>query len=203
MYYGTKSRVMKDIKCVELFKTPGFIYNLDLNIKAFNKFCYDYQKKNKKGRVVSNQGSYQSNLLDLNHKLLKPIVTHLNELLSTVSFDIMKFTDPVKITDMWFNINFPNGYNLQHNHPHSVLSGVFYLECNKDSGKIVFIDKDDKNWFFKSNKIKEFNQYNSAVWTIQPEANTCIIFPSWLQHYVEQNQSKKNRISFSFNAHFN
>jgi uncharacterized protein (TIGR02466 family) len=192
---------MKDIKCFELFKTPGFLYDLDINTKALNKFCYNYKKKHS-GRIRSNRGSYQSNFLDLNDKCLKTITTQINQLLYTVSLDVMKFTNPVKITDMWFNINYPNGFNLQHNHPQSILSGVFYTECSKQSGNIVFIDKDDKNWVFNSNKIKEFNQYNSTEWTIEPKTNSCIVFPAWLQHYVEQNQSKKNRISFSFNAHF-
>ena len=193
---------MKDINYIEFFKTTGFLYDLDINTKSLNKFCYNYKKKDK-GRIRSNRGSYQSNFLDLNNKLLKPVVTQINELLCAVSFDVMKFTDPVKITDMWFNINYPNGFNLQHDHPECVLAGAFYTQRSKNSGNIVFIDKDDKNWVFNSNKIKEFNQYNSTEWTIEPKTNSCIVFPAWLQHYVEQNQSKKDRISFSFNTNFN
>lgn len=194
---------MKDINCIELFKTPVFYYDLDLNTKALNKFCYGYQKKNKKSRVISNVGSYQSNNLNLNHKLLKPIVKYLNASLSNLSLSIFKFKYPAQITNMWFNINPPKGYNLQHAHPSSVISGVFYLECEINSGRIVFVRETDKGWVYTSDKIKDFNEYNSSEWKVPPKTESCFIFPSDLQHYVEQNQSKKDRISFSFNANFN
>ena len=103
---------MKDINCIELFKTPVFYYNLDLNIKALNKFCYSYQKKNKKSRVISNVGSYQSNNLDLNHKLLKPIVKGLFQNPMIVSFSLglvwgyLDFQTPKFLSD--FLISTPN-----------------------------------------------------------------------------------------------
>ena len=40
---------------------------------------------------------------------------------------------------------------------------------------------------------------NSPVQFIPPEAGTLIIFPSWLEHGVNQNLSDAERVSMSFN----
>ena len=50
--------------------------------------------------------------------------------------------------------------------------------------------------------VDKFNGYNSSTWKIKPEENKCILFPSYLKHYVEPNLNKKERISISFNYGF-
>ena len=48
-------------------------------------------------------------------------------------------------------------------------------------------------------EINSYNEYNSSTWKIEPEKNLCVLFPSYLNHYVEPNLNKKERISISFN----
>jgi uncharacterized protein (TIGR02466 family) len=50
--------------------------------------------------------------------------------------------------------------------------------------------------------VDSYNHYNSSIWKIEPEENICILFPSYLKHYVEPNLNKKERVSISFNYVF-
>ncbi len=47
--------------------------------------------------------------------------------------------------------------------------------------------------------FSERDQMNSPVQFIVPEAGTLVIFPSWLEHGVNQNLSDADRISIAFN----
>ena len=43
------------------------------------------------------------------------------------------------------------------------------------------------------------NMYTSSIWEILPEEGKLLLFPSWLDHEVDQNLSQEKRISISFN----
>jgi uncharacterized protein (TIGR02466 family) len=47
--------------------------------------------------------------------------------------------------------------------------------------------------------LSTFTEYNASIWSILPEAGKLIIFPAWLEHYVEPNTSTEERISIAFN----
>ena len=44
-----------------------------------------------------------------------------------------------------------------------------------------------------------FKSYKIRNYPVEPSPLSCIIFPSWLSHYVEPNMSDEKRISLSFN----
>jgi alcohol dehydrogenase YqhD (iron-dependent ADH family) len=47
--------------------------------------------------------------------------------------------------------------------------------------------------------IEKYNEHNSCVWNIKPAQNQLILFPSWLNHSVERNLNKKDRMCIAFN----
>lgn len=187
-----------NIICTDIFKTSIFSYNLAFNNKKIEEFCISYQKKNK-GRKVSNSCGYQSDNLDL--KKFKDLNNSLNLIINFISKEFYSLKNELKINQLWFNINKYKDHNIVHNHPKSILSGVFYVKTPDKCGDITFIrDKEINN--FLGNNINKFNNFNSNIWKLPAKENTLYIFPSWLSHYVEPNLSKKNRISFSFNTSF-
>lgn len=96
----------------------------------------------------------------------------------------------VEVKEMWANVNGPYCYNGAHTHS-GVLSGVFYLKVPQNSGKLVLVNpavRSDGHFLRSSN------------YAITPEKLACIMFPSWLEHYVEPNLSDDVRISISFNV---
>ena len=107
--------------------------------------------------------------------------------------------------NMWANVNPPGGYNRAHLHPNCTWSGVYYVKTPKNCGGLKM--KDPRTGAeMLSPKLRE--RYNhpdkmpERLWRevhYEPMAGRCIMFPAWLIHGVEPNESNDIRISVSFN----
>ena len=112
----------------------------------------------------------------------------------------LSISKKLKLHNLWYNVNGLGSFNRPHSHQGCLISGVYYVSIPKNSGSIVFLNKDLDNFYQDS--IKNYNEHNSSTWTIEPKENQCVLFPSYLKHYVEPNLNKKERISISFNYGF-
>lgn len=100
--------------------------------------------------------------------------------------------------EIWANVSGKHAYNNVHNHPNSLLSGVYYVKAERNCGDLLIADPRKQAWVMQPEFV-ERNQMNSSVHTIPPEVGKLIIFPSWLDHGVNPNLSDTDRISMSFN----
>jgi uncharacterized protein (TIGR02466 family) len=107
--------------------------------------------------------------------------------------------EPV-LGNMWANINPPGGMNRAHQHPNSLWSGVYYIKAPKNCGHLKIDDPRASAAMYRP-KQKEgpvperlFRETH-----YEPVAGRCIMFPSWLMHCVDPNESDDIRISVSFN----
>jgi uncharacterized protein (TIGR02466 family) len=138
----------------------------------------------------SNFGGYQTH--DNLHKIpvFREFVTSLEKIGANI---FSEYTDNkiqnMQITELWGNINNHGDFNGAHVHG-GVLSGVFYIKTPINCGKLIF-----KNPAVRS----DAHLIRMKDYPIIPEPLACIIFPSWLEHYVEPNMSDEERISLSFN----
>ena len=102
--------------------------------------------------------------------------------------------------NMWANINPPGGMNRAHQHPNSLWSGVYYIKAPKNCGYLKIDDPRASAAMFrprqKSNNLPP-RLYRETHY--EPIAGRCIMFPSWLMHCVDPNESNDIRISVSFN----
>ena len=101
------------------------------------------------------------------------------------------------ITQSWANYTKKGQWHHKHGHPNSFISGVFYVQAQKDIDKIYFY----KNGY---QQIKlptdNYNLYNSDSWWLGVETGQLILFPSHLTHMVQTVQTDETRISISFNT---
>ena len=173
-----------------LFATPFFACeNCNLDIKKLEKECLDFMSKTPSADF-SNVGGYQGQDFE-NDDLFEFIKNNLPA-------DENKPIKQFRIAS-WVNVNKQDNYNSRHHHdPHAgtFLSGVFYVKCPPDCGAIRFYDPrphidtaPDMQYFYDS----------KTHFKIFPQENMLLMFPSWLEHDVEPNKSKKERISISFN----
>jgi len=102
--------------------------------------------------------------------------------------------------NMWANINPPGSMNRAHQHPNSLWSGVYYIKAPKNSGHLK-IDDPRASAAMLRPRQKEGEKpprlYRDTQY--EPIAGRCIMFPSWLMHCVDPNESNDIRISVSFN----
>jgi uncharacterized protein (TIGR02466 family) len=167
--------------------------------RSIEKFCYDWKDKSP-GRIASNAGGWQS-------ESIEERISELGELVDQITMKCNEFhiaqgwksTFVHRISNMWININGKGHMNHPHAHPGSSLSGVYYIKCNTaTSGRIMFINPNA--YHCNEDLIDTFTPVTSSKYFQRPEENKLLIFPSWMTHYVEPNQTDEDRISISFNT---
>ena len=183
----------------EIFTTSIHCFKLNLDLNLINEYCYFYCNENKSVNK-SNSNGFQSDDLSNNHPVINLLKNTILEKVNIVSKEIYKINNDLSISNIWFNINKHKDYNMEHDHPYSILSGVFYSKLPKNSGRIVFKSLENIDIYLSDVDIKEFNKDNSIKSFLNTDVNFLHIFPSWLKHYVEPNMSNEDRISFSFNS---
>ena len=101
------------------------------------------------------------------------------------------------ITQSWLNYTETNQYHHKHQHPNSLVSGVFYINCDEKFDKIKFFNESYKTI---KPEIKEWNIWNSESWWFPVKTGSVILFPSSLTHMVETKEGTNTRISLAFNV---
>ena len=107
--------------------------------------------------------------------------------------------------NMWANINPPGGMNRAHIHPNSLWSGVYYVKAPKNSGHLKIDDPRAAASMCRPKMRERLNHPDTAptrLWRethYEPKAGRLIMFPSWVTHCVDPNESNDIRISVSFN----
>lgn len=177
-----------------IFSSPiwGFYWKHESWIAEVQEYAI-HLATNTKSVSKSNFKGWQSHDYMHREKLFQPFV---HQLLTVANSEILPEYpgSPFEIDALWINVNYPGAFNMSHIHEHA-LSGVYYITVPSpatQSGKLVFIDPRQRV-SMSTQRIKSVN------FPIVPDIGACIIFPSWLEHYVEPNQSAETRISISFN----
>ena len=158
-------------------------------------WAYD-RKKNDIGRRISNFGGYQSDDIrqGVNAQIDK-LVDHLNQEVKALALQVSL---PLEVNNIWLNINPPGSYNELHSHKDAVLSGVYYIDATDNQGNIQF-ERSDGAEYHLPEYIEKINYFNSTRATYAAKTGALYIFPGWLKHSVQGNQSNTDRISISFN----
>ena len=99
--------------------------------------------------------------------------------------------------DSWFAINRKNSYHEQHNHLPSVWSGVYYVQANENDAGLTFVNKNlESNWPWSATANNESLKYNASM---PISSGIVYVFPSYLDHKVDQQMVDQERIMISFN----
>ncbi len=97
----------------------------------------------------------------------------------------------------WVNMHDRGGFNFLHMHDNVLLSGCFYIQVPEGSGPLVFRDPRPGvlNSPYKGNGANACKEVRLA-----PHAGLLVLFPHWLEHYVEPHDSDETRITIAINA---
>ena len=188
----------------KFFPQPIFSFEVDdyknLNIEL-KKFIYEEYDRDKEGVKRSNINGWHSKAFKFEkgnaaHKFAMHIEKYISIVFQQYGWPFKP--DKVKISEMWSIINKKNGYNESHIHPNCLLSSVYYVQAEKNCGKIIFNNPNQvsRNRFPKDLKKTEFS---ANIQKIDPKEGTLLLFPSYLWHSVEPNETDNDRIIVSFN----
>jgi uncharacterized protein (TIGR02466 family) len=183
------------------FTSPIYTDGIDIDNEEIKKYCYELRDR-QLGRVVSNVGGWQSNNLTAVPAIIIQLITEFESRVNKVHDDLgFKKSMKQRVSECWININSGQSFNNPHVHPGSIFSGVYYVSTCENSGNINFLSPIKSHVYHIDESILEnYNEFTSAKFVQVPQESKVIIFPSWLEHYVEPNYSGKDRISIAFNT---
>ena len=184
------------------FPTPVYIKEIpnagELNF-YLEKNILQWNKKDPKGVNKTNVNGWHSQT-DMNKREeYNPLTKQLFNMQEEI-FEKEYLTEKPVLGNMWANINYPGGYNRPHLHPNSLFSGVYWIKAPEKSGNLMLYEPRQGAQCTMPNRKK--GKVPPELWRevhYTPKAGMIIMFPSWLWHEVQPNNSNDIRISVSFN----
>jgi uncharacterized protein (TIGR02466 family) len=185
------------------FPTPVWHYTVE-NFQQLNETLlqeiHEEQQRDRQGEKWSNiLGWHSVNNLHQRDRFAEFVnIVNVNvlEVANFLQWDLQKFS--VNITTCWVIVNGKLASNSLHNHPNSILSGVYYLKTPENCGGIYFNDPRPASQMLVP-PVVDFNLWTFPKVSYKPHAGTMLLFPSWLLHGVEMNMSEELRVCISFN----
>jgi uncharacterized protein (TIGR02466 family) len=103
------------------------------------------------------------------------------------------------LDSLWVNVMQKGAIHAPHIHPHSVISGTYYVAVPPKSGVIRFEDPRLAMLMAAPPRKPKARPENRSFVDVEPKAGMLLLWESWLRHGVETNRARGNRISVSFN----
>ncbi len=154
--------------------------------------------------MIENSGNLMSKndkILDSNE--LSNLKRFIDEQLFDFKKNLLKIKDDneIYITQSWVNNSKPDQFHPKHKHPNSVISGVMFLDDNKDGSLPSLRFHRTLEMFALDFKFDSLNEFNASAREFDPAQGMLMLFPSLLEHDVEKNTSDRVRTSISFNTY--
>ena len=175
---------------------------------ALEKSCLGLAAEDKAGRRWAREhgyGGYTSyaSLNDLTRRasvfaeLETDIAAHVALFARDLEFDLGG--KRLKLDSLWVNVMEKGAIHGPHIHPHSAVSGTYYVTVPERAGSIRFEDPRLAMLMAAPPRKKKARLQNQSFVSVAPRPGMLLLWESWLRHGVEPNAAKRPRISISFN----
>ena len=105
----------------------------------------------------------------------------------------------LQLDSLWINVLPPGGVHTSHIHPHSVVSGTYYVTIPDGASALKLEDPRLGFMLAAPPRKKKAKPENRQFAYIAPNPGTVLLWESWLRHEVPLNEAESERISVSFN----
>jgi hypothetical protein len=179
----------------EIFPTPIYFSSLE---RKLSKEEFNFINKHKK-ELHKNTGNLTSN----NNYILeeKPFKKLKKEMFSCVedyANNVLCYKNVTPyITQSWLNFTEENEYHHIHEHPNSLISGVFYINADENNDAIKLFNT---KYLMIRPEVTTWNVWNSLSWRFPVKTGLIILFPSSLTHSVDFKKGNNTRVSLAFNV---
>ena len=181
---------------ISIFPTPVYRCYFSRQFSPQEKTFFDSQLEDLKPNVGNRAtaGSYI-----LNNKVLRSIKKELELRLQDYVEKVLNAESgtTLYITQSWINHTALNQWHHEHTHPNSYVSGVFYLNADKDNDRIFF---NSHRYSQIIPSLKTYNPWNTSAYWLPVGTGTLVLFPSSLAHSVQNKKENNQRVSLSFNT---
>jgi uncharacterized protein (TIGR02466 family) len=176
--------------------------------RDLEKTCLAIAAEDKAGQRWSREhgyGGYTSyaSLNDLTSRasifadLERAIAKHVSGFARELQFDLG--VRKLKLDSFWINVMRKGAVHTPHIHPHSAISGTYYVTVPPRSGVLRFEDPRLAMMMAAPPRKKSASPENRSFVDVEPKTGMLLLWESWLRHGVEANGARGQRISVSFN----
>ena len=176
--------------------------------RVLEKTCLGLAAEDQAGRRWAREhgyGGYTSyaSLNDLTRRasvlaeLQDDIARHVAAFARDAQFDLGK--RKLALDSLWINVMDKGAIHAPHIHPHSAISGTYYVTAPERSGAIRFEDPRLPMLMAAPPRKTRARPENRTFVTVMPKPGMLLLWESWLRHGVEPNGARSPRISISFN----
>lgn len=176
--------------------------------KALTASCRDLAAQDRAGQAWSKEKAYKGytsyaslndlpkrdpNFADLKKHLDKAAQAFAKELHLNMA------GRKLVLDSLWVNVLEAGGVHTGHIHPHSVLSGTYYVDVPKGASALKFEDPRLPLMMAAPPRAEDAPEAERTFIYLEPKAGDVILWESYLRHEVPPNTAKSARVSISFN----
>jgi uncharacterized protein (TIGR02466 family) len=129
--------------------------------------------------------------------LAEQLQPHASAFAETLELDLNR--RPLTLNSLWINILPPGGFHAGHIHPHSVISGTYYVAVPKGAAALKLEDPRLGMMMAAPPRKARAALDNRSFVYVEPAPGMVLLWESWLRHEVPLNTAAEDRISISFN----
>lgn len=190
------NEIKKEPEVTGIFPLP--IYKGFLNRPFTDKEINFFEKSKEDNYRNAGNTTSKDNYI-LNNKELKNLKTDLTKIVEHFFTSIINPSENIipYITQSWLNWTKAGEFHHKHNHPNSIISGVFYINADDKVDSIEFFNE---RYDQIAIEPKQLNVFNAKGATFQVGTGLVILFPSWLNHSVNIKSGENLRTSLAFNT---
>ena len=105
----------------------------------------------------------------------------------------------LRLDSLWVNVLRPGGTHSGHIHPHSIVSGTFYVAVPPGSGALRLEDPRLPSMMAAPPRRADAPEDLRSFVYAEPAPGALFLWESWLRHEVVAGSGRGDRISISFN----
>ena len=128
--------------------------------------------------------------------LARILTRHASAFAGECAFDLSR---KPRLDSLWVNLLKGGGHHSGHIHPHSIISGTFYVEAPPGSGTIRFEDPRLGLMMAAPPRRADAPDELRPFVSIEPRPGLLLLWESWLRHEVLAGRGQGDRLSVSFN----
>ncbi len=127
--------------------------------------------------------------------LAKLLTRHASSFARECAFDLAR---KPRLDSLWVNLLKAGGHHSGHIHPHSIISGTFYVEAPAGCGAIRFEDPRLPLMMAAPARAADTPDELRPFVTVEPRPGLLLLWESWLRHEVLPGRGERLSVSFNF-----